>query len=323
MHALLRFLHDARHLGLAAGIQFLELARELFCFLRVLGREQAERELGRAHARSRIDARRDRKSDVVLGRIMQLQTRRARERTQSRPLRLTQHTQAPVHERAILIDHRHHVGDGGDRDEVQEPLLPTIWYRDETLRPAFLAFSHECLCNLECDPCTREPREGISLLLRIDDDALGQRLRDVVMVGDDHIDTERSGVRHRFHCRRAHVHRDDECHSARVQLVDRVRMKPVSFFVAMRDIDLERAVPQLVEHLMQERRARDAVAVEVAIHGDALPLLHREEYPRHGAIHVGHQKGVVRIAFVVGGQETFRRLVPHYAPLLQQCLHER
>jgi magnesium-transporting ATPase (P-type) len=80
-------------------------------------------------------------------RIMQLQTRRARERTQSRPLRLAQDTQAPVHERAILIDQRHHVGDGGDRDEIQKPLLPAIWYRDETLHPAFLAFSHECLCN--------------------------------------------------------------------------------------------------------------------------------------------------------------------------------
>ena len=97
---------------------------------------------------------------------------------QARPLRLREAPQAEERERAVLVDERHDVGDGGERNDVQVPLEKRMLGAEQRLR------------ELPDDPGAAQPGEGVVPFERRDDGAGGECIAGPVMVGDDDFEPE-------------------------------------------------------------------------------------------------------------------------------------
>ncbi len=76
---------------------------------------------------------------------------------QPRPLRLCEAPQSEQRERAVLVDERHDVGDGGERDDVEMALEKRVLGAEQRLR------------ELPDDPGAAQSGEGVVPFERGDD----------------------------------------------------------------------------------------------------------------------------------------------------------
>ena len=150
---------------LAFAVQRLELLGERVCLALVLGEQQGERGLGPAQPAGRVDPRREPEADRRLVDRGGVDVGDAHQCAQTGPLRLCEPPQAEQRERAVLVDERHDVGDGGERDDVQMALEKRVIGAEQRLR------------ELPDDPGAAQSGEGVVPLERRDDGTGGESRR--------------------------------------------------------------------------------------------------------------------------------------------------
>ena len=91
---------------------------------------------GRHEPPRRVDARREPEADRRLVDRGRVDAGDAHQRLQARLLRLGEPAQPEQRERAVLVDERHDVGDGGERDDVEVALEERVLGAEQRLRRA-------------------------------------------------------------------------------------------------------------------------------------------------------------------------------------------
>ena len=122
---------------LALAVQRLELLGERVCLALVLGEQQRERGLGPAQPAGRVDARREPEADrrLVDRRGVDVR-RRASARAGPGFCVCARRRRPSERERAVLVDERHDVGDGGERDDVEVALEKRVLGTEQRLARA-------------------------------------------------------------------------------------------------------------------------------------------------------------------------------------------
>ena len=117
-----RLAEDARLDGLPLAVQLLEVVREPFRLVGVVGEEQLERGARVAEAARGVDARAE--PEAARARVdgRRVDAGRAHQRLQARLLRAGERPQPRDRERAVLVEERHDVGDRREGDEVEVAL---------------------------------------------------------------------------------------------------------------------------------------------------------------------------------------------------------
>ena len=149
---------------LALPVQPFELLGEALRLALVLGQEQRERRLRTTQTSRGVDPRREPEADrrfVDRGRV---DARDAHQGAQPELLRLPEPAQPKERECAVLVDERHDVGDGRERDHVEVPVAERM------------VLAEERLCELPDHPCAAQTGERIIALERRDDRTRGELL---------------------------------------------------------------------------------------------------------------------------------------------------
>lgn len=99
-------------------------------------------------------------------------------------------------------------------------------------------------------------------------------------------------------------------------------MKSISFFVAMRNIHFKIRVTDLFERIEEHRRARNAVAIEIAIDDYSFVAIHRIEDPIERLPHIGQEQRIVQVRFVTRIQKRFDRILLDNVAAREEQLYE-
>ena len=251
--------------------------RSLLC---VLGQDQLERGVGTPEPARRVDPRSEPEADgagVDGGRI---DVRDPHELAQTGPARAGESPQARRGEAAVLVDERHDVRDRRERDEV-EVLLERGVIRAE-----------QCLRELVHDPGPAQLRERVRRGPRRHDRAVGKRVRRPVMVGHDHLEAERNGLRDLLHRGDPAVDGEQQPDSLAGHACERFAGDAVALLEAARKMPVDISA-QLAQHEDCERGRADPVDVVVAVDADAGAGVDRRADALDGHGHVAEQERVV------------------------------
>ena len=123
---------------------------------------------------------------------------------------------------------------------------------------------------------------------------VGQIAAGLVVIRDDEIDVELARPPRRLVAANAAVDRDDEPHAVGLQPIERLGLQSVAVVHPVRDEMHDRRAKQL-ERAAKDDGGRDAVAVVVAMNGDALLPLDRRKNPFHRFRHVGKPERIVQM----------------------------
>jgi hypothetical protein len=203
---------------------------------------------------------------------------------QAGALALAHRLQAARDEGAVEADQRHHVGDSGERDQIE--LLHQVGRGGAGLALAAVEIDQRH----EHDPGGAEMAEAgeIVLPVRIDQ---GQRRRQdfrrLMVVENDDVEPEPCGLLERLEADRPAIDGDDEIGPLRLKLPHRFDIGAVALADPIGDVD-ERLAPDFLEIFAEQGRRTGAVDVVVAEDGDALAMLERVCEPRGGGLHVDH-----------------------------------
>ena len=105
------------------------------------------------------------------------------------------------------------------------------------------------------------------------------------MIGDDDVHAERACVVGLFGVRDAAVDGYDEPGAPLAERSDGVAVEAVALGHAVGDV-VHRPKPETAQRLHQQRGARDAIRVEVAVHGHRLALAPRKREPFGGVLDI-------------------------------------
>ena len=256
---------------------------------------------GRADAPTRIEPRRQLKSDIARAQLFFRQPCRLDQRANARPGRCVDPLQPQLDDDAVFIRQRHHVGHGGQRGNVH------IFHGRIQ--------SAQRLHQLERHARAAQRRKRIAVQQRIHHRAVRQRLRRAMVVGDDHVQPQRLRQRHQRHAGHAAVHRDHQRRPRR-DGADRRFVQAVALGVTRGQIHLHvRALSAQI--VGQQRRRAHAVHVVVAIDADVRALRHGGADAGHGLGHVVEQQRVAQV-FGIGMEKALRFLRRRDAALDQQ-----
>ena len=155
----------------------------------------------------------------------------AHQRAQPRLLRLREPPQAEQRERAVLVDERHDVGDGRERDDVEVALEKRVLGAEQRLR------------ELPDDAGAAQSGERVVALERRDDRAGGECVARPVVVGDDDLEPERVCVLDLGDRGDAAVDGEDEVEAFLGETRERVDVQAVALLEARRQVprDLRRS----------------------------------------------------------------------------------
>ena len=172
-------------LGLApVVVRAVELDCDLARSLGIVAQEKLHCGVRAVEATCSVDPRREAEADVRLVDALGRDLRDLHERAQADPRRAAHLLEPTAHERTVLAEERHHVGDGGKRDQVEIALGAL----DAQKRAG----------DLVSDARRAEVGTRVSGDDRMDDRAIGELRAGLVVVGDDDVDAERHGVRDLF-----------------------------------------------------------------------------------------------------------------------------
>ena len=116
----------------------------------------------------------------------------------------------------------------------------------------------------------------------------------LVVIRDDQIDAQLARALRRLDAANAAVHRDDERHAIGLQAIERLGLKAVAVLDAIgKEVDDVGA--EQLQRAAKNDRGRDAVAVVIAVDGDALFPLDRRENPLDRRRHVREHEGIVQM----------------------------
>ncbi len=227
------------------------------------------------------------------GRRRPVEARDVHQRAQARLLAVLQRDQALLHEGAVQPGERHHVGDGAERDEIEQ--LQEIGLGQRAAPEAAAAqLAIEGGGGHEGEPRGAklvEPGKVVGAL-RIDD-GIGKRqiAGYLMMVDDDDVEVELRRFRQRLEARRAAIDGDQEPRAALGDLAHGVDIGPVALEQPIGDVE-ERIEPGGAQHAHEERGRGGAVDVVIAEDRDPLLALDGVGEARGGAVHVGERRGI-------------------------------
>jgi hypothetical protein len=272
--------------GLPLAVQRLELLRERLGLVGVLGQQQCERGFGPAEPPGRVDARREPKTDRRLVDRRRIDAADSHQCAQAHLLRLGEPAQAEQRKRAVLVDERHDVGDGGESDDVEVTLQERMVGTEKRLR------------QLPDDAGATEAREGIVALQRRDDWTGGERLGRAVVIGDNHLEPERARVLDLGDGRDPAVDREHEVEPLLGEPRQRLAVQAVALLEPRGkmpgDVGLALSLcAELAQQQHGERRRADAVGVVVAVHADARAGVDGGDDRLDGLAHVAERERIV------------------------------
>jgi hypothetical protein len=265
---------------LPLAVQVLELAREQLRLVLRLRQQQVQRRLRPAEPPRSVDARREPEADRAFVDRRGVDARDLHQRAQSRFLGPPQALQPGERERAVLVEQRHDVGHGRERDEI------------EVLLEERVGRSQQRLGELPDDARAAEAGERVVALQRRDDRAVGERVSGPVVVGDDDLEPEPARTCDLCDGRDPAVDGEDELDPVGGQPFERLAVQAVALVEAARQVPGDVRV-ELAQEQDGERGRADPVGVVVAV--DADPLARRDRGTQRGdrLAHVAEQQGIV------------------------------
>ena len=268
---------------------------------RPVGRQQQlHRQRRVVEASGGVDARRQAETDGVGADGVGRAAADLEQGAEAGARRTAQAPQTHGHQRAILVEQRHHVGDGAHRRHVD--VGPQTQRQLCARRAAGL--DEQRVRQLEGHPDAGQRPVRVGAQVGGDHDALGQLGAELVVVGDDDVETEPGSPPHRVHVLDAAVDRDQQIGPALRSLLDGGLREPVALAETVRQQPADVGA-QLAQHLAEQEGGRDAVGVVVAVHHDALPAPQGAVDARPRLCHPAQQVRVVEQA--VGLEEGARR----------------
>ena len=130
---------------------------------------------------------------------------------------------------------------------------------------------------------------------RVDDRDRDRQLRvGLVMIRDDEIDAQLARAPGRFDTADAAIDRDDERHAVGVQTLERLGLQTIAVLQPIRDEVDDVGAEQLQRAAKNDGR-RNAVAVVVAMDGDALLPFDRGKDPFDGGRHIRQPEWIVQM----------------------------
>ena len=199
---------------------------------------------------------------------------------QARFLRARELPQARHGKAAVLVHEGHDIGDGRDRDEVEVPR--------ERLRGR----AEQRLPELPDHPGAAELRERVVAAIRPDHGAVGELRPRTVVVGDHHVEPERSRMRDLVDGRNPAVDGQDEPAALLGEARDRLSREPVALVEAARQMPRDVGAELAEDEDGQGGRA-DPVGVVVAVDADLPSLCDGTPNRLTGRLHVAEPKRVV------------------------------
>ena len=166
-------------LGRAAlGVGAVELGGDRRGAVGILGQHQLDPGVGAVEAPGGVDPRRQPEAEGALVDALGLDLGDRHQRAQPGPGRRAEHAQPLAHQPPVLADQGDHVGDGRQRDQVE--------LRRARRRPG--GGPPQRQRELVGDPGGAERAERVAAHDRVQDRAVREALRRLVVVGDDHLD---------------------------------------------------------------------------------------------------------------------------------------
>ncbi len=222
--------------------------------------------------------------------------------------------EAVAHHQAVLADHRDDVGNGGDRDEIDEFLEIEV----------HLAGLQQGVAEFENHASGAEVGEIIAAFRVHQGAAIRPHTGDrFVVIDDQDVDAVGPQGRDFVDGNRAAIDRNQEVGfgALRHAAFERRRAEAVAFRAAARD---EVAGFQAVGHQNPPHQGDrcHAIDVVIAVNQDGLALVDGLQQPLHCGVHVGNQEGIRQVlqprAQVALQIDTGRK-----APLADQVLQDR
>ena len=285
-------LGDRRHLDrLPFAVEPVELGGHRRGFRGVLAQQQPGAEIGPPDPAAGIDARAEHEAEMP-GLRRPGEARGVDQRGEPDPLAPPHRDQALGDEGAVEADERHHVGDGAERDEVDE--VEQVGLRPRRIPEAAaaqLAVDRDDGQEHEADGGEMAERREIVVPVRIDDHRLGQLRVDLVMIDDDGVEAEPRGFGERLEARGAAVDGDEELGAALGETTDRLDVRPIAFEDAVGNME-QRVEAAAAQEAREQRRRGRTVDVVVAEDGDGFPTLHGIGDAHRRDRHVGEDIGV-------------------------------
>ena len=285
------FIADAGLDVAALVVGAVQLLGDLRRAQRVVGQEQLEAGVGAVEPPGGVQTRREAKGDGALGELGGIDSRDAHQSAQAGLGGPRERAQAAAHERAVLIDERHDVGDRGEGHEV-EVLLQRARRGHERSRVGSrdtgpiavrahvtipLPRALKCGGALERQGELEGDRRGAEIGARVAADrrmhdrrvgqhAVGARR---VVVGDDDLDPQRPGRGDLGDGGDRAVDGDEQARAPRGESLDREQVQSVAVGGAVGQVPVDaRAEPAQRAH--EHGRGADPVDVVVTVDRDRL-----------------------------------------------------
>ena len=214
------------------------------------------------------------------------------QRFQTRTVRVLQLAQARLDKGAVFAGKRHHV-----RHSTHSGKVAAV------VQHFFRRAAIQCGTQLERHACTAQALEGTGVVLTTGvyhGNGLGQSFRRQMMVGNDQVNAQFSGIIGFFHSRNAVIHRHDQLAALIVDGTDGIARKAVAVALAAGQHTFYGS-PHALEMLVQQGRGRHAVHVIIAEHHNGLALVNGPPDALAGLVHIGEQRRVAQL-FLTGKQ---------------------
>ena len=308
--------------GAPLAVDLVEQRRELERTRRVVGEQALDAERHVGEATRGVQPRADREAEVACARLFRVAPRDGEQRRDAGLHATGADALEPLRdEAAVVAVEAHDVGDGAERDEVEQGIEPRLIRDAEVAAVAQLGAQREQHVEDDADAGQRLARERAVRLVRIDDHVgLGQHgaalaLDRQVVVGDHDGHAVRLRVGDALEAGDAVVDRHQHLGALREREVDDGRREAVAVDAAIgHDVAQRRRVG--AEHLQaaqRDRAGRRAVAIVVGDDAD----------PAAGADRVGEQHGGVAGAEQAGRRQQARERVVELVGALHAARREQ
>ena len=267
---------------LTLAIQLTQRPGQLFRLRRVGGHQQVCRQIHLAHTAGSIDPGRQYKADLNGCDGFSQQPHFFQKCVDTHKIRVVQRFQTAIDNGAVLSLHQHHIGNGSDGSQC------TVAGKERILS----ALAAQCQNQFQSHAHAGQMPEGIGAVLPMGihhRHRVGQRLFALVMVGNDHIHTQRIGVVHFLVSGDAAVHGDHQRGTLLPQAQDGLIGKAVAILNAAGNI-AQTANTAALEIIHDHHRRGDAIHIVVTEHGNGFPISNGALDPGHRLIHILHQQ---------------------------------
>ena len=274
-------------------VQPVEFGGDATRLLGIARGEQPHAEIGAPDPSAGVDPRAEREAEVARGGRAG-EARRLDQRSKADIAALRHHLEALRHEGAVEPLQLRHVGDGAERDDVEQVDEARLDPVGEDASPAQRADQRGTEQEGNAHRGEMAVRRALALVEPIGiDERVRDRKRGGAFVVIDHDHVHARGLRHveRLERLRAAIDRDDQRRARLRQPHQRLARGAVAFHQPVGDIG-RRLDTQIAQQQDHQRRGGGAVHVVIAKDRDFLARLHGVGEPLGRPIHIAEDRGI-------------------------------